>query len=308
MTNVLTLLALFQLAVPNNATAVVAYPTLGYTLLNSHLVRLSGIPGACAAALDSDTTQYATLQTAAVVPGALLYVGGDTPTLVYKSATGQISVRLREPATTTAISPAGVYFASLGADQLTVYRRNGAAPIASIAAAALPVGAADVTALLVGDYGDIVLNTATGFWYASSPSDRSQPFSQVSLPVSFLHFAPRDHLLLGYEAGQGRVIALHPTSAFAVEPLIGPAQGLQPVTGLDFGANGDSLWLTQAGGPVLSYALPTRQLTAYNNLPIGALGAIVAPGVYLWSQPHQGPALLDTTRSEPAVLLVPTSN
>ena len=56
MTHALALVALFQLAVPNNGTALVSYPTLGYTLSGSHLVRLAGVPGACSASPEPGTT------------------------------------------------------------------------------------------------------------------------------------------------------------------------------------------------------------------------------------------------------------
>ena len=213
---------------------------------------------------------------------------------------------LAEAPIAISLSPSGSYFAALSSSHLWPYRRSGAVPLAALDARTLPIPVAQITALAVGDYGDVVLNTASGFWYSANPGAPGAIFSEVSVPVTFLRFAPRDHLLIAFEPGQGRVIALHPTSAFAIEPLITPQDSLNPVTGLEFGTDGLSIWLTQAAGPLLSYNLSQRLLTSY-TVPAGAIASVTAPGVFLWSQPDQQIALLDTTRAVPTVLVVPAA-
>ncbi len=76
------------------------------------------------------------------------------------------------------------------------------------------------------------------------------------------------------------------------------------ITGLEFGRDGLSIWVTQAVGPLFNYNLSQRQLTAY-TVPAGAIATVTAPGVFLWSQPDQQTAILDTTRAVPTVLVVP---
>lgn len=303
MTHALALVALFQLAVPNSSTALVSYPTLGYTLSGSHLVRLTGVPGACSASLDASASTYLSLQSAAATRAVLLATAGHAPTLIYRTPASDTTVALSEAPIATALSPAGSYFAALSASHLWLYRRSGTASIAALEARVLPIPVEHITALVVGDYGDVVLNTATGFWYSANPGAPGALFSQISVPVTFLRFAPRDHLLIAFESGQGRVIAFHPTSAFAIEPLITAQDSLSPLTGLEFGPDGLSVWITQAAEPLLNYNLSQRQLTRY-VAPAGAIASVTAPGVFLWSQPDQQTAILDTTRTVPTVLVV----
>jgi hypothetical protein len=306
MTHTLALVALFQLAVPNNGTALVSYPTLGYTLSDSHLVRLAGVPGACSASPDVSATAYLSIRSAVAMRAVLLATVGDAPTLIYRTPISDTTVSLTEPPVATALSPTGSYFAALSPSHLWLYRRSGTAPLAALDARWLPVPVEQITALAVGDYGDLVLNTPNGFWYSATPGAPGALFSQISVPVTYLRFTPRDHLLVAFEVGQGRVIALHPTSAFAIEPLITSQNSLSPVTGLEFGADGLSVWITQAAGPLLNYNLSQRQVTPY-DAPAGAIASVTAPGVFLWSQPDQHTAILDTTRSVPTVLVVPVA-
>ncbi len=161
MTQALAFIALFQLAVPNDGTALVSYPTLGYKLSGSHLVRLAGVPGACSASPDPSSTQYLNIQTAAATRAVLLSTAGDTATLLYRTPINDTTVVLSEPPIATALSPAGSYFAALSASHLWLYRRSGTAPLAALDTRTLPVQVSDITALVVGDYGDVVLNTAT---------------------------------------------------------------------------------------------------------------------------------------------------
>jgi len=307
MTHSLAMLALFQLAVPNSSTALVSYPTLGYTLSGSHLVHLTGVPGACSASLDASASAYVSIQSAAATRAVLLATAGDAPTLIYRTPVNDTTVALGEAPIATALSPAGAYFAALSASRLLLYRRSGSAPIAALDARMLPIAVEQITALVVGDYGDVVLNSATGFWYSANPGAPSALFSQISVPLTFLRFAPRDHLLIAFEAGQGRVVALHPTSAFAIEPLITAQDSVSQLTGLEFGADGLSVWITQADGPLLHYNLSQRQLTAY-LVPAGAIASVTTPGVFLWSQPDQQTEILDTTRTVPTVLVVPAAS
>jgi hypothetical protein len=307
MTNALALFALFQLAVTNTGTALVSYPTLGYTLSGSHLIRLAGLPGACSASADPSAAQYLTIQTAAATRAVLLSTGGDSPALLYRTPITDVTVALSEAPLATALSPAGSHFAALSLSHLWLYRRSGTAPLAALDTLTLPVPVSEITALVVGDFGDIALNTAAGFWYSANPGSPGALFSQVSIPVTFLRFTPRDHLLIAVEPGQGRVIALHPTSAFAIEPLITQQDVLAVITGLESGADGLSIWVTQASGPLLKYNLSQRLLTPY-AVSAGAIVSVTAPGVFLWSQPDQQTAILDTTRAVPTVLVVPAAS
>ena len=213
--------------------------------------------------------QYLNIQTAVATRAVLLSTAGDSPALIYRTPINDTTVSLTEAPIATALSPAGSYFAALSSSHLWLYRRSGAAPLAALDARTLPIPVAQITAFVVGDYGDVVLNTASGFWYSANPGAPGAIFSQVSVPVTFLRFTPRDHLLIAFEPGQGRVIALHPTSAFAIEPLITPQDSLSPVTGLEFGTDGLSIWVTQTAGPLLNYNLSQRQLTSY-TVPAGA--------------------------------------
>jgi hypothetical protein len=61
------------------------------------------------------------------------------------------------------------------------------------------------------------------------------------MALTFARFIPHDHLVIAYYSGQGRIIAVHPASAFAVEPLITADDGLTTVTGLQFGSDGTSV-------------------------------------------------------------------
>ena len=74
MTHALALLALFQLAVPNNSTALISYPTLGYTLSGSHLIRLAGVPGARWASLEPGAAQYLNIQTAVATRAVIISI------------------------------------------------------------------------------------------------------------------------------------------------------------------------------------------------------------------------------------------
>jgi hypothetical protein len=306
MLHTLTLVAFFQFAVPNSFTAVVSYPTLGYTLSAGHLVRLAGIPGACYAMPEQSTTEYLHLQAATAARAVLLSAGGDSPALIYRTQLDETTVPLTETPVATAISPTGSYFAALSSSHLWLYRRSGAVPLATLDVRSLPIPVVQITALLVGDDGGLILNTATGFWYSEIPAAPGASFAFVSIPVAFLRLMPRDHLLIAYEPGQGRVIALHPSSAFAIEPLITPQDSLSPVTGIEFGADAPSIWVTQQTGTLLNYNLSQRLLTSYAVSP-GAIVSVAAPGVFLWSQPDQQTAILDTTRAVPTVLVVPAA-
>jgi hypothetical protein len=300
----LTLAALFQLAVPNSGNALVAYPTLGYALSAGHLVRLAGIPGACYAMPDLSTTLYTQFQSASASRAILLFSGGDSPALLYRTPLNDTTVVLPDSPIEIAISPTGAYFAVLSPSHLWLYRRSASAAIATIDVHSLPILVADVTAILVGDNGDLVLNTPTALWYSANPADPASAFSMISVATTFLRFAPRDRLLVGYEPAQGRVIALHPSNGFAIEPLITPKDSLAPVTGLEFGAAPLSIWVSQQNGNLLNYDLSQRQETSH-IVPAGAIVSVVAPGVFLWSQLDQSTIILDTTRTTPTVLTVP---
>jgi hypothetical protein len=302
----LALVALWQLAAPSTASAIVSYPTLGYTLLAGRLVRFAGIPGACYSTPDASPTTYTHIQTATATRAVLLATGGDSPTLLYRTPLTDTTIALTETPLAVAISPSGSYFAALSASHLWLYRRAGLTPLVTIDIASLAAPIADVSALLVGDNGDIVINTPSAFWYSATPTALPGPtFSMISIPATFLRFAPRDHLLVGYQPGQGRVIALHPTSAFAIEPLITAQDSFTPITGLEFSADGLSVWISQQAGPLLNYDLAQRHTSAY-TVQAGAIASVTAPGVYLWSTPDQSASsILDTTRAVPTVLVVP---
>ena len=303
MIHTIALVALFQLAVPSDVHALVSYPTLGYTLSGNRLIRLAGVPGACYATADPTSAQYSQVHNASAAHATLLVTVATPATLIYRTPLTDITITLPEPPQQTAISPTGAYFAALTSSHLSLYRRSSLTPIATVDPPSLPIPA-DVTALAIGDYGDTVLTTSTAFWYSASPGAN---FSPISIAATFLRFTPRDHLLIGYDAGQGRVIALHPTSAFAIEPLITSQDALTTVSGLEFSPDALSFWVTQQTGPLLNYDLPTRHLTPY-PLPAGVITAVVAPGVFLWSQPDQPTTILDTTRSTPTLLVLPTAN
>jgi hypothetical protein len=300
MMHTIAILTLFQLAAPSGVNALVSSPTLGYILTGNRLVRLAGVPGACYTTADATTTQYTQAHNASAAQATLLVTGGTSVTLIYRTPLTDITITLPEPPQHTAISPTGSYFAALTANRLSLYRRSSSAPVATVEPPSLPIPA-DVTALAIGDYGDTVLTTPTAFWYSASPG---ASFTSISIAATFLRFTPRDHLLIAYDAGQGRIIALHPTSSFAIEPLITSQDALTAVTGLEFSPDALSIWVTQQTGPLLNYSLPGRHLTSF-PLPAGGITAVIAPGVFLWSQPDQQTAILDTTRSTPTILIVP---
>jgi hypothetical protein len=299
----IAILALFQLAAPSGVNAFVSSPTLGYTLDGNRLVRLAGVPGACYATHDPSATQYTHVHNASAAQATLLVTDGASATLIYRTALTDITITLPEPPQHTAISPTGAYFAALTSSRLSLYRRSSSAPVATVEPPSLPIPA-DVTALAIGDYGDTVLSTPTAFWYSASPG---ASFTSISIAATFLRFAPRDHLLIAYDAGQGRVIALNPTSSFAIEPLITSQDAITAVSGLEFSPDALSIWVTQQTGPLLNYDLPARHLTSF-AIPAGRITAVVAPGVFLWSQPDHQTAILDTTRSTPTILIVPAGN
>ena len=250
--NTLALVALFQLATPSPITPNISYPTLGYTLAAGHLLRLAGIPGACYSEPDPSPALYLQIQTASAARAVLLSTAGDTPTLLYRTPIADATVSLSDPPLAIAISPTGAYFAALSPLHLWLFRRSGTAPLATFDARSLPTTPHDITALLVGDNGDLILNTTTAFWYSAAPVSPAATFTAVSLPLTFLRFAPRDHLLVAYEPGQGRLIALHPTSGFAIEPLLTPKDSLTPVTGLEFAADSLAIWITQQNGVLIN--------------------------------------------------------
>jgi hypothetical protein len=301
--HIIALIALFQLAAPSGVNALVSSPTLGYILTGNRLVRLAGVPGACYSTADVTTTQYTQVHNAAAAQATLLVTDGASATLIYRTPLTDITITLPEPPQHTAISPTGAYFAALTSNRLSLYRRSSSAPVATVEPPLLPIPA-DVTALAIGDYGDTVLTTPTAFWYSERPG---ASFTSISIPASFLRFTPRDHLLIGYDAGQRSVIAIHPTSAFAIEPLITSQDALTAVSGLEFSPDALSIWVTQQTGPLLNYNLPARHLTPFALDP-GTIMAVIAPGVFLWSQPDQPTAILDTTRSTPTILIVPAGN
>jgi len=301
----ITLIAFMQLLAPNTTNGLVSYPTLGYMLSARHLMRLAGIPGASYASPDSSSpAEYTQLRSASCARAILLATVSDSPTLLLRTPLAETTVSLADAPVDTAISPTGAYFAALFSSHLSLYRRSGAAAIASIDARTLPAPVDSISALLVGDDGDVVLNTNSALWYSADPTHRDPAFIMVPASLTFVRFAPRDHLLLAYDADKGRVVALHPTSGFAIEPLITAQDNLTGVTGLEFAADNLSIWVTQQAGDLLNYNLAHRFLTLY-AVPPGSIASVTAPGVFSWSQPNQSIAILDTTRTPPAVLVVP---
>lgn len=302
MTQTLAVVVLFQLAVPNTAT--MSYPVLGYTLNDGRLTRLTGVPGACTASPDPGNVRYLRIQTAPTARAALLSVSGDSPVLVYRTPVSDTNYTLAAVPAALALSPTGAYFAALSPNHLSIYRRTSGSPLATIPLSSLPVPPSDFIDLLVSDNGDLVLQTSAGFWFSSTPAAPAT-FTFVPAILTALRFAARDQLLVGYEEAQGRVIALHPRASFAVEPLLTGKDLTSPVTGLQFSADGTSIWVSQRVGAVINYDLPRRQAASYPLL-FGAIGAPTAPGVFLWNQPDQQLAVLDTTQQgAPRVLLVP---
>ena len=302
MMHTIALVTLFQLAAPSGINALVSSPILGYTLVDTHLIRLAGVPGACYATPVSTITQYTQVHNATAGQATLLVTAGTPATIIYRTPLTDITITLPEAPQHTAISPTGAYFAALTSTRLTLYRRSTIAPVATVEQPSLPIPT-DITALAIGDYGDTVLSTPNAFWYSPTPG---ASFTSISIPATFLRFTPRDHLLIAYDAGQGSVIAIHPTSAFAIEPLITSQDALTAVSGLEFSPDALSIWVTQQTGSLLNYNLHARHLTPFTLDP-GTIMTVIAPGVFLWSQPDQPTAILDTTRTTPTILIVPAA-
>jgi hypothetical protein len=184
----IAILTLFQLAAPSGVNALVSSPTLGYTLAGNRLVRLAGVPGVCYTTPDPTATLYTHVHSASAAQATLLVTDGAPATLIYRTALADITITLPEPPQHTAISPTGAYFATLASSRLSLYRRSGSAPVATVEPPSLPIPA-DVTALAIGDYGDTVLTTPTGFWYSARPGGS---FTSISIAATFLRFQDGD--------------------------------------------------------------------------------------------------------------------
>jgi hypothetical protein len=307
MTNALALILLFQVGAPNTAT--MSYPTLGYALFGGHLIHLTGIPGACSASRDPSNIEYVAVQNASTTRAALLSYAGDSPALVYRTPLSDTVYPIGEKPTATTLSPSGLYFAALSAARLSLYRRSDGKPVpaATVPVDALPLPVRDIRGLLASDKGDLVLQTDTGFWFSSDPA--SPPaFTFVPMPLTGMRFTPLDELLVAWEPGQGRIIALHPHASFAIEPLLNASDLAGSTPRLELSADGLSLWISQLNGSLVEYDVPRRQATFY-SVPAGTLAAVTTPGVFLWDAPDHQFAVLDTTQSGgPRVLVVPLAD
>jgi hypothetical protein len=304
MTNTIALILLFQLAAPDAAT--MSYPTMGYALSGGRLIRLTGVPGACSAAPEPGYSEYLTLHSASTARVILLTSGGESAALLYRTPIGDTRYVLSASPTATALSPSGLYFAALSSSGLAVYRRTAKTALGAGPLHALPVPATQITSILISDAGDLVLQTPTGFWYSATPTEPAT-FTLVPTTLTLMRFAPRDHLLVGFEPGQGRVVALHPRASFAIEPLLLPRDLTGEPAGLEFAPDGFSFWLSHQAG-LVKYDLLRRTATPYDGIPTGALSGVVSPGVFLWKTLSNELAVLDTLQPDaPRVLLVPTA-
>ena len=295
-----TAIALLQMAAAYAAPPTVSAPLLGFGLSGGALTRYMGIPGACYSTPDADTTQYQLLRTPSGTIGALLVPASGQPRLVYRAENSTLTVPLPDDPSQVAISPSAAYFAAASATQLLVFDRTGVLR-GSTQLASMAITAADITELAVADQGDTLVATATTFWYAPKPG---AAFIAVPLALSHVNFAPRDHLLVAYDTAAARIIAIHPTSAFAVEPLITSHDAPLAPTALHFSADGTAVWLNDPTLGLVRYDLPTPQSTPF-PIAAGTLGPTIAPGVFAWSGSDAGAAVLDTTQPSPTVFLVP---
>jgi hypothetical protein len=302
MLHALVIISLFQLAAPATASALVTNPTLGYGLTAGQLIRFTGIPGACQASPDPSGARYTELHTASAAPVTILVPASASLNLFYINGDTSLDVPLAEPALHTALSPTGNYFVTLSTTQLRLFNRSGPA-IATAALSPIGIQPTDIADLLVSDQGEILLTGANTFWYSAK---NAASFTPIPMALTFVRFMPHDHLIVAYDSEQGRVIAVHPASAFAVEPLLTSHDGLTGVTGLQFSADGYAVWVSQESGPLVRYGLPVRHSDSF-TVPAGGLSSVLAPGVFIWDQPGTSYAILDTTQPTPAVLVVPTA-
>jgi hypothetical protein len=276
--------------------------------MGGRVTRLTGVPGACSASPDTSDTKYLAIQSASTTRAALLSSGGDSPAVIYRSDVGETVYLLDEEAIAITISPSGSYFAALSSSRLSLYRRGEANALAAatVPIEALPVPLRDIRGLLVGDFGDLVLQSDAGFWFSNAPPSAAR-FTFVSRPLTSMRFAPRDRLLLGFEPGQGRVIAVHPQASFAMEPLLEASAIAGFTPRLEFSADGFTFWISRQDGTLVRYDLLRREATFY-RVTAGSIAAVIAPGIFLWDKPDSQLAVLDTTQpGEPRVLLVPSA-
>ena len=298
----IAILTLFHLATPTGVNAQVSSPTLGYILTGNRLVGLAGVPGACYATPYPTTTQYTHVHNASGAQATLLVTDGASGTLIYRTALSDITITLPEPPQHTAISPSGAYFAALTSNRFSRYRRSSSAPVATVEPPSLPIPA-DVTALGIGDYGDTVLTAPTAFWFSASPG---ASFTSISIAATCLRFTPRDHLLIGYDAGQAGAIAPHPTSSFAIEPLITSQDALTTVSGLEFSPDALSIWVTQQTGPLLNLQ-PSQPTPNPLSTPCRRDNRCCRSGRLSLVPTRATDRNPDTTRSTPTILIVPAS-
>ena len=302
MLSTITLITLFQIATPGPTSASVSTPSIGYSLAAAQLVHFTGIPGAAQATFDPSGDWYTQLKTASAGPYAILVPAAPTSDILYLTPNQVLTIPLAQPATNTAVSPSGSYFVALTTAQLLLYNRAGTL-LAAMDYPAVGIPPTCVTDLLVSDLGEIILTSNDTLWY--SPKDAAS-FTAIPMALTYARFKPHDHLLIAFDPGQGRLIAVHPTAAFAREPLLTPDDHLTPLTGLQFSADGSSVWFTQQTGPLEQYDFSTRTTTSF-AVPDGILSTALAPGVFLWSQANNSTTILDTTQTNPAVLIVPNS-
>jgi hypothetical protein len=300
MPHALTAIALLQVAASYATPPTVSAPLLGYSLTGSTLTRYVGIPGACYTTPDLDLTPYQLLRSASSAPVALLLPLAGEPRLVYRTDSATFTVPLPDTPNTIAVSPLGSYFAAASSDHVRVFDRAGTLRASTDLTAFLPTGAA-ITEISAGDEGDLLIAAANTFWYSQKPG---LSFVPVPLALSHIAFAPRDHLVIAYDSAAARIIAIHPSSGFAVEPLVTSRDHSLPPAEIHFGADGTAIWLTDPTLGLVRYDLPTRQSTSFSVAP-GTLGAAVAPGIFQWNKPDGGTAILDTTQAQPIVFLVP---
>lgn len=295
-----TFLALFQAAAAANAAPALTAPVLGYALNGTQLVQIVGIPGACYAILDTSGTRYSQLRSAVAARAYLVQPDSSSPALTYRNHHNTITVPLQEPALQIALSPAGTFFAAVSQSRISVFAKSRSITDTTDLST-IPLDASEITEIAISDYGEALIATANTLWYSPQPG---APFTAQPVGLSFLRYAPYNHLVVGYEATTGRLVALHPTASFAIEPLLTSQDLLTPLTGLAFSTDATTLWLTQENGPAMRYSLQTRQASSF-TVPAGTLSSVIAPGVFLWSHTDTQRTILDTSQPVPTVLIVP---
>jgi hypothetical protein len=151
----------------------------------------------------------------------------------------------------------------------------------------------------VSDSASVVAGASTGTAYAVGSRITYAP-----IVIAQPHFAPRSaSTLVAYSLPDAAVVLVH-LPALSTESLVARRDGLATApAGLAFSHDAASLWIADPQRPALiRYTFDSRSVTEHPVPLTGTLSFIGNAGVYQWT----ADALLDTNRSVPTVLTVPT--